>query len=68
MIDELNVRGIYSLVLGRYLLRDHIQEYVFKKYPTLQAFSKAVELEGFKVILMIRVAYRTFELTVSLPV
>lgn len=52
-----SVGSYISLVLGRYFLRDRMKEYVLKKYPTLNAFSKAVELEGFKVILMIRVAY-----------
>uniref|UniRef100_A0A7S3V1S7 VTT domain-containing protein n=2 Tax=Aplanochytrium stocchinoi TaxID=215587 RepID=A0A7S3V1S7_9STRA len=49
--------SLISLFLGRYFLASRIRGYVLEKYPSLKAFDKAVELEGFKVILMIRVAY-----------
>lgn len=46
-----------SLLIGRYLLKDFLQKRIIAKYPIMKAFNKAIEEEGFKVILMIRVTY-----------
>uniref|UniRef100_A0A7S2WPG0 VTT domain-containing protein n=1 Tax=Mucochytrium quahogii TaxID=96639 RepID=A0A7S2WPG0_9STRA len=52
-----SIGTVLSLLIGRYLLRDLIQEKLLKRYPMLVALERAVKLEGFPVLVMIRCAY-----------
>lgn len=47
-----------SVLMGRYMFQESIKNKIIQKYPMLKAFNKAIKQEGFKMILMIRVAYR----------
>lgn len=52
-----NLGNLMSVLIGRYLLKDRLQETLIKKYPMLKAFEKAIKEEGFKIICLIRVTY-----------
>mmetsp|Transcript_20342 Transcript_20342/g.39963 ORF Transcript_20342/g.39963 Transcript_20342/m.39963 type:complete len:546 (+) Transcript_20342:303-1940(+) len=52
-----NLGTVMSLLLTRFFLRDLVQRRLLKRFPILRTLEKAVKMEGFPVIVMIRCAY-----------
>ncbi|GBG30522.1 Golgi apparatus membrane protein tvp38 [Hondaea fermentalgiana] len=52
-----NLGTVMSLLLTRFFLRDMVQRRLLTRFPILRTLEKAVKMEGFPVIVMIRCAY-----------
>jgi len=46
--------SLLSMIIGRYLLRDAVERFIFKRFPLVRTIGRAIEKEGFGALVLIR--------------
>ena len=52
-----NLGNYICFIVGRYLARDYVRSVMLRKYRVLRAIDRMLARDGFKVVLMVRLAY-----------